>query len=314
MYDTSEKMDYIRQPVAIGFYPPEKTALEKALQAAFADAHGAGDIPEVSSDRKGQLVAGIAPHAGFIYSGPIASHLYKTIAQDGFPDTFILIGPKHGAMRFQGAVVMTKGVWETPLGKCPIDTMLAQLLLERGQKTGVECISENTHAHDNEHSLEVQLPFLQFLGGEDIFKIVPLVISSPKYSMCEKVGTIIAEAIQQSKRDVILIASTDFTHYGQYFYGYAPVGNGPVEKVVQWVYATDADLIQKIEQLDGKTLLDTVVNEHRTMCGASAVATTIVAAQKLGAVKGNLLKYATSYDVRGSSDAIVGYAAVAIQR
>jgi len=307
-------MEHIRQPSAIGFYSPDKVGLENSIREAFANPHGAGDIPKVSSKRKVQLVAGVAPHAGYVYSGPIASHLYKAIAQDGFPETFVLIGPKHRPMRVRGAAIMTKGSWETPLGTCQIDQSLAHMLLEQSETTGSGFIEESQHAHDDEHSLEVQLPFLQFLGGSDSFKILPLLISSHKYAICEKVGTIIADAIQQSGRDVLLLASTDLTHYGQFHFGYAPVGNGPIDKVVQWVHDTDADLIDKIEELDGKALLNTVITKRRTMCGASAVATTIVAAQKLGAVKGNLLKYATSYDVRGSPGAIVGYAAVAIQQ
>ena len=313
MYVWCDEMGHIRQPSAIGFYSPDKSALEDSIRDAFSNPYGAGAIPEVSSQRKAESVAGVAPHAGFVYSGPIASHLYKSIAQDGFPETFVLIGPKHRPMRFQGAAVMAKGGWETPLGTCQIDKKLARMFLEQSQATSSDCIEESQDAHDDEHSLEVQLPFLQFLGGSDSFKIVPLVISSPKYSVCERVGTTIAEAIQQSGRDVFLLASTDFTHYGQFQFGYAPVGNGPIDKVVQWVHDTDADLIEKIEQLDGKALLNTVISKRRTMCGASAVATTLVAAKKLGAVKGNLLKYATSYDVRRSPGAIVGYASMTIQ-
>jgi AmmeMemoRadiSam system protein B len=207
---------------------------------------------------------------------------------------------------------MAEGNWKTPLGTTQIDKPLAQMLLDHCQETGTECITDSQQAHDDEHSLEVQLPFLQFLGGNDSFKIVPLVISSHKYSICEKVGTTLADVIEKSGRDVILLASTDFTHYGQFHFGYAPVGDGPIEKVVQWVHDTDAELISKIEKLDGKDLLNTVINKRRTMCGASAVATTIVAAKKLGALKANLLKYATSYDVRGSPGAVVGYAALTI--
>jgi AmmeMemoRadiSam system protein B len=307
-------MGQVRPPCAIGFYPPEKNALENAIKAAFSDPHGAGALPEVSSKRAKGLVAGIAPHAGFIYSGPVASHLYNIIAQEGFPKTFILIGPKHGFLRFQGAVVMAEGLWKTPFGKCEIDTSLAQHLLKQSQDSGSKCIIENAEAHFGEHSLEVQLPFLQFLGQKHSFQIVPLLISSQNYLVCEKVGKTIAEAIKKDKRDVIIVASTDFTHYGKYFYNYAPVGSGPVGKIVKWVHDTDGDLIQKIEQLDGKALLETVVEEQRTMCGASAVAATIIAAKQLGASKGKSLKYATSYDIRGSSEAIVGYAAIALQR
>ncbi len=307
-------LGHLRQPAAIGFYPPDKASLEESIQAAFVDSHGAGEISAVNPVRKMKVIGGVAPHAGFIYSGPIASHLYKAIADDGFPETFILIGPKHGFMRSQGAAIMAEGAWETPLGTCPIDKSLAQLILKIGQTSGRNCVIESTEAHLGEHSLEVQLPFLQFLGKKPDIKIVPLVISSPNYSVCEKVGRTVAEAVKQSKRDVTLIASTDFTHYGEYFYNYAPAGSGPVDKIVKWVYNTDGDLIQKIEQLNGKALIETVVRERRTMCGASAVATTIVAANQLGGIKGELLKYATSYDIRGSSEAIVGYASIVFKR
>ena len=209
---------------------------------------------------------------------------------------------------------MSKGGWETPLGRTPIDNELAQILLEVDHATKKPSILESEEAHQGEHSLEVQLPFLQFLTEDSSLRIVPLVISTPSYMVCERVGKLVAKAITQAGRDVTFLASTDFTHYGKHFYNYAPVGTGPVEKIVQWVHETDGDLIKKIEQMDGKALLDTVIQEKRTMCGASAVATMLVAASELGATSGELLKYATSYDIRGSSDAIVGYASISIQR
>ncbi len=307
-------MGQIRQPAAIGFYPPNKTALEESIRDAFADPHGAGAIPSVNPKRKSQLVAGVAPHAGFIYSGPIASHLYKACAEDGFPETFVIIGAKHRPLRFPGAALMTEGKWETPLGMCSVDSSLAKRILKQSQDSGMNCIIESSEAHMGEHSIEVQLPFLQYLGKNHDFQLIPLVISSSKYSVCEKVGKAIAEAVIKTKRDVFIIASTDFTHYGKYFYDYAPVGSGPVEKIIKWVHETDGDLVNKIVQLDGKALLDTVVKENRTMCGASAVAATIASAIHLGAISGNCLKYATSYDVRGSSEAIVGYASITLNR
>lgn len=303
-----------RQPVAYGFYPPEKKALEEALRACFLDRHGPGRIPTVASRRQGKVIGAVTPHAGYVYSGPVAAHTYEALALDGFPETFVLIGPKHGYMRFEGAAIMAAGAWATPLGDCPIDTDLARDLVKCGEAPPPSCILESEQAHEEEHSLEVQLPFLQFLSREKPVQIVPLVISTSSYSACERVGEAIAKAISQSGRSVAILASTDFTHYGKYFYQYAPVGSGPIDKVVRWIYETDGDLISKIEHLDGKALLKTVVQEGRTMCGSSAVATMLVAARRLGATQGKLLKYATSYDVRGSTDAIVGYGAVAVGR
>jgi AmmeMemoRadiSam system protein B len=304
----------IRRPVAYGFYPPQKEALEEALRACFLDRHGPGRIPTVASKRQGKVVGAVTPHAGYVYSGPIAAHTYEALALDGLPETFVLIGPKHGYMRFEGAATMTTGAWATPLGDCPIDTRLAETLVKCGGTSDPRCIVESDQAHEEEHSLEVQLPFLQFLCKKKPVQIVPLVISTSSYSTCERVGEAMANAISQSGRSVAILASTDFTHYGKYFYQYAPVGSGPIDKVVRWIYETDGDLIRKIEEMDGKALLTTVVQEGRTMCGSSAVATMLVAARRLGAVQGKLLKYATSYDVRGSTDAIVGYGAIAVGR
>jgi AmmeMemoRadiSam system protein B len=217
-------------------------------------------------------------------------------------------------MRFEGAAIMATGAWATPLGACPIDSDLAKALIKCGEAPAPPCILESEQAHEEEHSLEVQLPFLQFLNKQKPVRIVPLVISTSSYSACERVGEAIAKGISQSGRSVAMLASTDFTHYGKYYYQYAPVGSGPIDKVVRWIYETDGDLIGKIEQLDGKALMKTVAQEGRTMCGSSAVATMLAAARRLGATQGRLLKYATSYDVRGSTDAIVGYGALAIGR
>ncbi len=211
---------------------------------------------------------------------------------------------------------MTEGTWATPLGECPIDTELAESILECGSQSKIPCVEESWEAHANEHSLEVQLPFLQFLSKEEPVQIVPIVISSHNYRICEMVGKAVATAVSKagrSAKSVKCVASTDFTHYGTRFY-YTPAGSGPVEKTIKWIYEADGDLIQKIEQLDGEALLKTVVEEGRTMCGHSAVTSMLVAARLLGATKGELLKYATSYDVRGGSDPIVGYASMTITR
>ncbi len=305
-------MGRVRHPSAIGFYPERKDVLIDSIQSCFLDKFGPGKIPKVKQEYKGNIIAGVTPHAGYIYSGPVASHIYHAIAADGFPETFVLIGPKHMRMRLQGAAIMAEGIWSTPLGECPIDTDLAKAILSYGAQPTF-CIDENQEVHNNEHSLEVQLPFLQFLSKEQPVQIVPIVIASENYKICECVGKAIAAGVNKSGRDVTILASTDFTHYGTRFY-YTPAGGGPIEKTIKWIYEKDGDLIQKIEQLDGEALLNTVVREGRTMCGHSAVTTMLVTAAQLGASKGTLLKYATSYDVRGGLDPIVGYASMKITR
>jgi len=306
-------MRRVRKPAAIGFYPPYKDALEASVRDCFLDPHGPGYIPKVNLTRVQRILAGVTPHAGYQYSGPVAAHFFSAIAEDGLPESFILVGPKHGYMRFKGAAIMSAGTWVTPLGECPIDEDLASRILDYGGASAPPCVAESAEAHEQEHSLEVQLPFLQFLNRQRKTKIVPMVISTPVYRTCQRVGEAIANAIKETGRDAVILASTDFTHYGV-FYGYAPVGMGPVEKIDQWVHETDEELVRYIEQLDGEGLMKTVVEKQRTMCGSSAVAVMLTAAHRLGATEGQLLKYATSYDVRGSTDAIVGYAAITINR
>ena len=306
-------MGRVRHPAAIGFYPPSKEALEASLRDCFLDPHGPGHIPKVNPKRLQRIMAGVTPHAGYQYSGPVAAHLFAAIAEDGLPESFILIGPKHGYMRFDGAAIVTAGTWVTPLGECSIDEDLANRILDCGRSSSPPCIVESEEAHEQEHSLEVQLPFIQFLSRQQKIRIVPLVISTQVFRTCQRVGEALAEALKETGRDAVILASTDFTHYGV-FYGYAPVGMGPVEKVVRWVHETDGELIRYIEQLDGEGLLKTVVGKRRTMCGSSAVTAMLIAAHQLGAAEGRLLKYATSYDVRGSTDAVVGYAAIIINR
>ncbi len=307
-------MGRIRQPVAIGFYPPGKSALEGSIKSSFLNTFGTGEVPKVNETRVGSIIAGVAPHAGYTHSGPIATHIYSALAKDGFPSTFVILGPKHGYARFEGAGLMTSGKWLTPFGELPVDTALAQAIHDSGQLISPSCITESEEAHQQEHSIEVQLPFIQFLAKEQSVQFVPLIMSTMRFSVCQKVGTAIAKAIEETRKDVTIIATTDFTHYGRYYYNYAPVGSGPLDKVVKWVYETDAELIQTIEALDGEALLKTVTTKQRTMCGSNAVAVAIEAAKNLGAKTGKLLKYATSYDVSGGPDAIVGYASIAITK
>ena len=131
--------------------------------------------------------------------------------------------------------------------------------------------------------------------------------------MCVNVGDAISKAAKETGRDIVVLGSTDFTHYGA-IYGYTPAGTRPIEKVLRWIYQTDKSLIDKILSLDAEGLVRSVRENNYTMCGCLPVATMIIAAKKMGASGGRLLKYATSYDVQGSSEAIVGYASIVIEK
>jgi hypothetical protein len=250
-------------------------------------------------------VGGVAPHAGLIYSGPVASHLYHRLAQDGRPETFVIVGVSHGGN--PGFATMFDAVWRMPMGDVHVDSELARAIVKRS-----EFVDINPEAHDGEHSIEIQLPFLQYVYGER-FKIVPIIVGYGDYDMCENVGKAIAEAIGELGRDAVVLGSTDFTHYGA-LYGYTPAGTRPFERVLRWVHETDRSLIDLIVSLDAEDLVRKVRENNYTMCGYLPVATMLVAAKAMGASRGELLNYATSYDVQGSTDLIVGYASIVIEK
>jgi AmmeMemoRadiSam system protein B len=252
-----------------------------------------------------KIIAGIAPHAGYIYSGPIAASLYYQIALDGVPKTFVLVGPVHGFGA--GVSIMSRGVWRTPLGDVSIDEEFSDALLKNA-----DIIAEDSSVHEDEHSLEVQLPFLQSLYGERL-QIVPIATSLGDPETCAEIGKAIVKTMAEIRRDTVIIASTDMTHYGIH-YGYAPVGMSPIGKILEWVKDIDAKAIQTIKMLDEIKFLRLVGEKQMTMCGYAPVAVAMVAAKESGAPKAELVKYATSYDTQGSKDAIVGYCSMLMQR
>ena len=252
------------------------------------------------------MVGLVVPHAGYAYSGPVASHAYYEIAGDGVPETFVLLGPTHSS-RFPGYSAMIDGVWKMPLGAVSVDSDLAKEIVQSSS-----FIDINPEAHDKEHSIEVQLPFLQYIYG-DQFRIVPIAVGYSDHAMIMDAGRAIAKAISGMERDSVVVATTDLTHYGS-AYGYTPVGMSPFTKVYEWIQDVDRSIIDLIVALDASALLKTVTEKGYTMCGATPVATMLIAARALGAKSGKLLKYTTSYDVSGSTKLVVGYAAIAVSK
>ena len=217
----------------------------------------------------------------------------------------MIIGVSHGGN--PGFATMFDAVWRMPMGDVNVDSELARAIVKYS-----EFLDINPQAHEGEHSIEIQLPFLQYVyNGE--FKFVPITVGYGDYEMCENVGAAIAEAAKDLERDIVVLGSTDFTHYGP-LYGYTPVGTSPFEKVLKWIYETDRSLIETIISLDAEGLIRKVRENNYTMCGYLPVATMITAAKRMGASKGELLKYATSYDVQGSTDLVVGYASIVIEK
>jgi AmmeMemoRadiSam system protein B len=284
--------------VAGQFYPGTERALTRQIEDCFLDKRGLGMIPQIQTS--GRSLKGIVvPHAGFIYSGAIAAHAYGRLAQRGFADTFIILGPNHTGLG-SGVSVMSEGAWKTPLGVIPLDSSMAEAI-------GTGIIDRDATAHMYEHSIEVQLPFLQYLAHGRKFEFVPVCMMMQDYETVQEVGIILSKAIYESKKKIVLIASSDFSHAGFNYNSSPPQGM----RVDEYAKKQDALAIQHILRLDPEGLIRTVEEHHITMCGYGPVAAMLVAGSKLGAQKVELLKYGTSYEVHPDSSC-VGYGALSI--
>ena len=263
----------IRRPAVAGaFYPGNRLLLQRQVDGFLRKAK--------KVELEGELIALISPHAGYIYSGPVAAYSYKQSAEENF-DTVILIGPSHH-IGFAGASIYNHGSYQTPLGLVEVDADLANEII--AQDKSIRYIPQ---AHIREHSLEVQLPFLQRTLKD--FKIVPILISDPSLKNCQILADAIFKSIKRKK--VLIVASTDLSHYQ------------PYSKACQLDRITLDAIV---------TLNPEEVAKKGDMCGKAAVLTTTMLAKKLGADKAIILKYLNSGDTAGPKDGVVGYGAVAI--
>jgi len=267
----------MRYPAVAGqFYEGSERALRKQIESCFLHSLGPGEIPKLEKGER-KIKGAVVPHAGYMFSGPVAAHVSFALAKDGFPESFIIIGPKHS---YAGSpVAITTEEFNTPLGNVAIDMELAEKL-----QTGI--IDNDIVAHRGEHSIEVQLPFLQYLK-QDI-KFVPLCIGHQTYKMAKEIGEIISKAIEG--KDVVILASTDFSHY--------------VPR--EMAHKKDNMAIEAILNLDAKGLSKTVDKYSISMCGYGPVMTMI---ESVKATEAKLLKYSTSGDIMEMRD-VVGYGAI----
>lgn len=289
-----------RMPVAAGtFYPSNPVKLAKEIESCFRNGPGAPGKP---TDRK--IVAAVVPHAGYPYSGPVAACAYKVLAGAKQPDTVIIIGLDHRGLG-TAASVWQGSAWETPLGKLEIDYALGKNLL------GLDTIfNKELDPHMEEHSIEVQLPFLQAIY-KDWPKILPISVSAPPDIMtARRMGDAIYRAAKG--RNAVLLASSDFTHYG-ISYGYFPFFGTPAE-IEKQVHDSDMAVISSIEQIRPDEVIDAVKRKGLTICGAMPIAILLNALAGLKIEKGKLLKYATSAETTGDRENFVGYAAVVFEK
>ncbi len=278
----------VRKPCVAGaFYEARPEALRKQIEWCFLHDLGPGKLPEAEAADL-ELFGLISPHAGYVYSGPVAAHAYYLLSRAERPETVIIVGPNHSGLGAPVAIV-DSGEWETPLGRVPVDSECASLILE---VSGVVEVDDSAHKY--EHSIEVQLPFLQYvLGG---FKLVPIAMLLQNYQVSRALGRALAEAANRFK--ALVIATTDFTHYEPQ--------SAAEEK--------DRAAISEILKLDARGLYDVVVEKDISMCGYGPVMALIEAARAADCAKAELLKYATSGHVTGDTSSVVGYASIAIYR
>ncbi|MCX6664489.1 MAG: MEMO1 family protein [Euryarchaeota archaeon] len=291
--------DLVRKAAVAGqFYPGAKGSLQQQIKDCFHDPRGPGLIPSIKQGKttvKGLVV----PHAGYIYSGAIAAHAYAFLAENGFADIFIILGPNHTGIG-SGVSVMTEGAFETPLGRVPINTEYAKQLNR-------DIIDNDKSAHLHEHSIEVQLPFLQVLAQSKPFDFIPICMALQDYDTALEVGTIIAQIISQSKKNIVIIASSDFSHVGFNYMSMPPQGL----RVDAYAEKQDKFALEQIINLNPDGLIRTIYDHTISMCGYGPVAAMLVAAKQLGAKTAKLLKYGTSYEVH-PGDSCVGYGSVVV--
>jgi len=279
-----------RLPAQAGtFYPDTEGALRTQIQQSFLHPLGPGAIPTTPGTRNQNLLGLIVPHAGYRYSGPVAAHSYYLLASAGIFESIIILGPNHTGIG-SGVSTMTEGEWSTPLGDVPIDTDLAQEIVDSSHLVDVE-----DEAHRNEHSIEVQLPFLQFIYPRR-FKFVPICMMLQDLQTSIEVGEAIAKAAENHR--AIVLASSDWTHYE------------PQEQA----QSKDEQAIEEALQMNEKKFQEIIEERSVSACGYGPVTAMIHAAKLRGAKSGNLLSYQTSGDVTGNKSAVVGYAAASFEK
>jgi AmmeMemoRadiSam system protein B len=269
----------IRPPAVAGrFYPgnAQRLRAEVEILTAANEAAEKATIPATGC---------IAPHAGYVYSGPVAGALYRRLQ---LPRRFVILCPNHTG-NGEPLAIMSEGEWKTPLGNATIDSEIANAL-----KTATPLVTEDSAAHQYEHALEVQLPFLQVLRPD--FQFVPIAVGTSKFESLTTLGQAIAMVLEKLPEPATIIASSDMNHYE----------NDTVTR------AKDKRAIEQVLALNPRGLYDTVREGNISMCGYGPATIMLTAALQLGAKKAELVRYATSGEVSGDRDSVVGYAGIAV--
>jgi MEMO1 family protein len=249
-------------------------------------------------DEPAELVAGVVPHAGWMYSGKVAARVWRTLALRAKPETVIIFGAVHTANLHQNAVY-AEGSWETPIGDVEVDSVLAREILAELK----HLVVADPSAHDDEHSIEVHVPMVKAILPKA--KIVPIAV--PPSSNPVRLGDLLGHLVRD--RRAVAVGSSDLTHYGEEHFAFAPRGTGPAAH--EWMKANDRRVLDLIENLLADEIVPEVASHHNA-CGPGALAAVTAFAKARGAERGNVLEQTTSYDVapEGTFTGGVGYAGV----
>jgi AmmeMemoRadiSam system protein B len=264
-----------RHPAVAGqFYPRNPDRLVADIQS-----YSSRDITPIHA------IGCVVPHAGYMYSGHVAGAVYSHL---DLPSRCIILCPNHTGLGTPLSI-MSEGEWETPLGKVPIDSRLAAQL-----KSNFSFLAEDSQAHRSEHAIEVQLPFLQQRIRN--FTFVPIAVGTGRFEALEMLGNAVAEAITAHQERILIIASSDMNHYES---------DGITRQ-------KDSLAIERVLALDPRGLYEVVNRRKISMCGYGPAVAMLTAARRLGATSAQLIKYATSGDISGDREMVVGYAGIAV--
>lgn len=279
-------MAKVRLPCQAGaFYEGKAEQLRKQIEDCFLHELGPGKLPEVARAGPRHVVGLICPHAGYMFSGPVAAHAYYKLASDGKPDVVVAFGPNHTGYG-SALALMKEGMWRTPLGDVEVDVETATQIVKEAR-----IIDIDETAHRLEHSIEVQLPFLQYLYGSH-FKIVPICFLMQDLQSAREVGQAVAKTL--ANKNAVIIASSDMTHYESQ------------ERAMK----NDLLALKAVEAMDETKFYSIVEAYGITACGYGPIVALIRAAKMMEAKEAKLLCYKTSGDVIGDYSSVVGYAAV----
>jgi MEMO1 family protein len=268
----------VRHPAVAGrFYPGNPEVLRAEVLTYLSRS---------ASSKPVRALGCLVPHAGYMYSGGVAGAVFAELE---IPELCLVLCPNHTGVGHPLAII-SEGSWETPLGEVPIDSAFAATLIRR-----FPSLQEDTAAHRNEHAAEVELPFLQI--RQPRLKFVPIALGTGQFEILEQLGETVADVIAAQTGPVLIVASSDMNHYE----------SDAVTRV------KDQSAIEPMLRLDARALYDVVKQQHVSMCGFGPAVAMLTAAQKLGASSAELVEYATSGDVSGDRDLVVGYAGILVR-